>query len=104
MANEELMRNMSITVGITPVIVSEEITGSQRSVLFITNTSTAGQKITISAGDEAVLGAGIPISVGGFYQDSMDSGYKPTNKRIMAVSNVAGGTIAIHERIINRGY
>lgn len=100
----ELIRNMSQTIGTSPVVVSEELIGQQRNVIVITNTSSGGQVITISASDEAVAGKGIVISPGGQYVDSADSGYKPTNTRITAVSNLAGGTIAIHERVLMRGY
>lgn len=102
----EQTRNAVLTIGTSPVIVSEEQNPPRayRSVLFITNTSTAGQKITISPSNEAVSGKGIVLSAGGFYQDSMDSGYKPTNDRITAISDAAGGTISIHERIVQGGF
>jgi len=100
MATEELIRNASLTIGTEAVVVAEEQYGTKRNVLVITNTSTGGQIITISAGDQAVAGQGIVLSPGGYYADSADSGYIPTNRRVTAISNGAGGTVAIHERII----
>jgi len=100
MATEELIRNMSIDVGTSPVVIAEEQYGTLRNVLVITNTSTGGQKITISPADDAVAGIGIVISAGGYYNDSADSGYTPTKRRITAVSDIAGGKVSVHERII----
>lgn len=98
----ENIRNESVTVGTSPVIVSEAKTASERSVLFLTNTSTGGQTITVSAGDVAAVGKGIVLSPGGFYQDSADQGYKPTNDRVTAIASAANGTLAVHERVILR--
>lgn len=101
---QELIRNAQIAVGTDQVLVSEEQFNTQRTVILVTNTSTGGQKITVSPSDDAVSGIGIVLQPGGFYQDSQDSGYKPTNKRIMAISSLAGGTLAVHERILMGGY
>lgn len=100
--NIEVVKNITITVGTTPVAVSEEQDGftSVRSVITLTNISTAGQVISVSAGDEAVANRGIVLSPGGSYSDSMDSGYKPTQRRITAVSSGAGGSVAVHERVL----
>lgn len=102
MSNQELIRNTNASVSTSPVVLAEEQYGTQRSVLLITNTSTGGQNITISPGDEAVAGKGIVISPGGYYLDSLDQGYRPTNARITAISSAAGGTVSIHERVIMR--
>ena len=107
MGKDEQVRNASLAVNTTPVVVSEEqYEGcAQRKVIFITNTSAGGQVITLSPDTDAVAGVGIVIGPGGFYQDSADSGYIPNQSRISAVSNLAGGTLAIHERVIvKRGF
>lgn len=103
---QELIRNTSINVGTSAVVVSEEQfpPNSQRSVIFLVNTSTGGQTITITPQDEAVAGKGVPVKAGGFYQDSRDSGYLPTNARITAISDLAGGTLSIHERVLMGGF
>lgn len=105
MARIENVRNTAITVGTSPVVLSEEQYEevAMRSVIIITNTSTGGQKITISVGDDPIAGNGILLGAGGFYQDSMESGYIPSQKRIIAISDLAGGTVAIHERVLSRG-
>lgn len=99
---KELIRNTTLAVGTTPTIVADEQFGTQRSVLFITNTSTAGQTVSLSVGDEAVAGEGIVLGAGGFYQDSRDAGYRPSNRRVTAVASAADAAIAIHERIVMR--
>lgn len=98
MAKEELTSNRSTTIGTSPVVISEECF-QQRSCIVITNTSTAAI-ITVSIGEQAKAGNGIVLSPGGVYQDSRDGQYMPSNKQIQAISNLAGGTVAIHERIL----
>ena len=107
MGKDELIRNSTLTIGTSAVVVSEEQYqgNAERSVILIINTSTGGQKITIAPDDEATSGIGIVLGAGGFYQDSKDSGYIPTQTRISAISDIAGGTISIHERVIvKRGF
>ena len=100
----ERIRNVSQTIGTDVEVVSEEQHKPNiRSVIQIVNTSLGGQKITISPADEAENGKGIVLSVGGFYQDSQESGYKPTQRRITAISDLADGEIAIHERVLSEG-
>jgi hypothetical protein len=104
MGNVEQIRNTLIAVGTSPVVVSEEQSegSAKRNVIMIVNTSTGGQKITISPNADAVAGKGIVLGAGGFYQDSADSGYIPTQTRISAISDLAGGTLSVHERIISK--
>ena len=104
MVTQELIRNTSLTIGTDPVVISEEQYNTQRTVIMVINTSTGGQNITVSPEDVATAGNGILLHPGGFYQDTQDSGYKPTNKRLSAVSSAAGGTVSIHERILMGGY
>jgi len=100
----ENISNKTLTVGTDQVEVSPDMTGSQRSFIGITNTSTGGQIISLSFGQEAVSLSGTVIYPGGKYSESTDAGYKPTNKQITAISNLAGGTIAIQERIFVRSF
>ena len=97
----ENIRNAVLTIGTSSVVVSEEQSpyNAQRKVILLINTSTSGQKITICPDDDAVVGTGVVIGSGGYYQDSQDAGYKPTNARITAIADGAGATLAIHERI-----
>ena len=101
----EIIRDESITVGATAAVVSLEqsLPQAQRSVLILTNISAAAQIIYLSFGSEAQVGKGIPLSVGGFHSESIDAGFRPTNKQITAIASAAGGTLAIHERIITGG-
>lgn len=99
MAKEELTSNRSATIGTSNVVLSEECF-QQRSAIVVTNTSTGGQVIYIAIGSEAASGIGIALSPGGVYQDSRDGQYMPSNKQVNAISSLAGGTVAIHERIL----
>lgn len=100
MTNIEFNRNESITVGTTAVVASVEKDNSnfRRKSISIINTSTAGQKVTVAIGAEAVSGAGVPLGVGGNFQDSEDGGYKPTQRQITIIADGAGATVAIQER------
>ena len=99
----ERISNRSLAVDTTSVTVSDTLYNGKRNVLFISNTSTGGQNITIAVGQEATAGQGIIIGPGGFYQDSKGEDYNPTNEEVNAISSAAGGTIAIHERVIMPG-
>lgn len=98
-------RNEALTIGTDCVRVAEaKNTPSQRIAIYIINTSTAGQKITIAPGADAVAGRGIVISPGGYYQESADAGFIPTQDRVTAISDAIGGTISIHERVATNGF
>lgn len=94
------IRNASIAVGTTPVRVSPELLQGQRSVIVLTNTSTAGQVITIQTGEQAqTAGAGIILYAGGSWSESVDSAFQPSNLEYWAVASAAAGSLAIQERI-----
>ena len=93
-------RNVSITVDTTNTVLSEaRNTYTKRKFFSITNTSTGGQVINITFTDEAGAGLGIQLSPGGYYSESASEGFNPTNSRICGISSIAGGTVAISERI-----
>lgn len=98
----ELNINTSTTVGTDAVEISQERgnrNGVRRSIILI-NTSTAAQKITVAIDQPAVSGSGIVLNVGGVWSDNADGGYLPTQKQITAISDGAGGTLSIQERVI----
>lgn len=100
---DELIRNASATVTTTSSVAAEQCF-QQRTLIVITNTSTAAQVINLSIDQEAVAGVGIQLSPGGVFQDSRDGGYFPTNKQINVISSAAGGSIAIQERVLMDTY
>jgi hypothetical protein len=100
---QEINRNTSLTVGTALINVSNEIGQNQeRKVITLMNISTAGQKITINIGDQAVSGSGIQLNVGGYYHESKDAGFTPTQTFITAVADGAGGTLSVQERVLVR--
>jgi hypothetical protein len=101
MALPVIPRDSSLTVGASSVEVSPETGSKQRSVLVFTNNSTAGQKITLAWGKEAVSGQGVVLLPGEHHVESIDKGFIPLNTRIMAIADGAGGALAIHERLIS---
>jgi hypothetical protein len=100
----EINRNASVTVGTDAVIISESVNFpyEERKVLTIINSSTGGQIITVSIGDMSTANSGIPLSPGGYYQESHDAGFTPTQAHISAISSAAGGTLSIQERKLVR--
>lgn len=101
----EINRNYSLTVGTTVTVVSEQTNypTNERKVISLINTSTGGQNITIAFSDQAIAGSGVFLAPGGYYQESHDAGFTPSQAQITAVSSGAGGTLAIQERILVRG-
>ena len=94
------LRNATISVGTSPVLVSQQLQYGQRQVLAIVNTSSSGQVITLAWGIAgATSGAGVVLYPAGTWSESIDSAFIPTNADIYAVSNAASGTLAVHERI-----
>lgn len=97
---EDRVRNASITVGTSAVLISEKLQLGQRKALTLTNTSTAGQIITITfAQYPTATGAGIVLYPAGSWSESLDSAFIPNNGEIWAISSGANGTLAVHERI-----
>lgn len=100
----ERIRNDSVSVGTSAVVVSlEQSKPNQRNFILITNTSTSAQKITLAFGAIAEAGKGIVLSPGGFHAEASDGTFYPTNEQITAISDGAGGTLAVSERILSRG-
>jgi len=96
MINEDT-RIETVTVGATAIEISEP---HPRKVIYIRNTSTAGQVITITFSNsvDAVAGAGFFLSASEYITDSISEGYLPWQGEIRAISSAAGGTLSIFER------
>lgn len=97
---KEYDRNTKLTIGTSPVIISteKENNNQTRKSIWIVNKSTAGQIVTVSIGESAEDGAGIPLYPGGSYGDVESEGYTATQKQLFAISDVAGALISIQER------
>jgi len=94
------IRNASVVVGTTPVKICEQLLEGQRTSLAITNTSTAGQTITIQTGQQAGQTlAGIVLYPAGSWSESIDSAFIPSNLEFWAVASGASGALAIQERV-----
>lgn len=99
MANAEQITNRTVTVGTTQIELSpEQFSPSRRTFYSIINTSTAGQQVSISIGQEAVSGSGIVLTTGGFFSESEDT-REITQKQINIVSDAVDATVAVQERI-----
>lgn len=95
--------NTSVTVGATSVTVS---TARNRKMIYLRNTSTAAQVITIALDNinPAVALKGIVLSPGEFFLDSVSEGYVPWNGDIKAIASAAGATLSVQEQKIGDFY
>jgi len=103
MPQEPSINNRKATIGTTSSVVANQQNSGTRTFISFINTSTGGQVITIAVGEEAKAGEGIVLSPGGYYYEDTDSIVYPTQTQITAISDVAGGTLAIQERTIVQG-
>jgi hypothetical protein len=95
-------RNDVIAVGTTAVAVRPQlIQEGDCEVLALKNTSTGGQKITIAQGlgRVAVSGSGIVLAPSESWTETHGDAFSVGHEPISAVSDGAGGTLAIYERI-----
>jgi len=96
----ELIRNESLTVGTTAIIISPQLVSGQRNVFTVVNTSGAAQVVTLSLGIPAQAGAGVVLYPTGTFFDSKATEFLPSNLAWYAIASAAGATIAIHERVV----
>lgn len=86
----------TVDVGTSSVQISQ---AKPRKVLYIRNSSSGSQNITIVLGNiEAVDKKGIVLSPGQAYTDSSQAGYKCWGGQIQAISSSASGKVSIFER------
>lgn len=95
----DMVRNEVVTVGTTAISISP---AQQRKNIYLRNVSTGAQVITITFSNNqiAVANAGFVLNPGEYITDS-DSGstYEAWDGAISAISSVAGGSLAVVERI-----
>jgi hypothetical protein len=94
--SETPVRNEAVTVGATSVVISPEYVNG-RHVLYVRNSSTAAQVITLAFGQAAVASNGIILNVGDFFYDAISEGYVPYSGQINAISSAAGGQVSVME-------
>ena len=84
----------TVTIGTTSVLIAGK---SAKKVIYLRNTSTAAQVITIAFDNmnEATAGKGLVISPGEYIQDSNSEGYSAWNGDIKAIASAAGATLSV---------
>jgi len=90
----------SISVGTDVVVISEPKQNAERVNITFVNTSTGGQVITVSTSGDAVAGAGLVLYSGGSNEKQKTSNLPIIQSRITAISSAAGGTLAVHEEVL----
>lgn len=98
---EPLERNEDYTIGTTVTRVCDSLVASQgeRLVLFVENNSTGGQTFRVAIGATATSTKGIRLTPGGSITWQKELGIPVTQSFVTAVSDLAGGTLTIFERI-----
>jgi hypothetical protein len=88
--------NKTVTVGTSSILISQK---QKRKTIYIRNTSTTAQVITIALDNfsAAVANQGIVLAPGEYFSDSNSEGYKCWHGDIKAISTAAAGTLAIME-------
>lgn len=97
----EPVRNDSVTVGTSSVIVSEQrVQPNKRKVIVIRNISTDPLAIiTVNMGYlAAVANTGIVLKQNESFTEATDQGYECYQDQITAICAIAGGTLAVFER------
>jgi len=98
--NERLIDDRSLTLATSSSVVSRAMyRNTERAVITITHTGTAGETISLAFGKDAKANQGIVLKQGDIYSASKDSGYIPPSDMITAIASAATATIAIHEEI-----
>jgi hypothetical protein len=95
---QEATRNETVTVGTSSQVISEarnEV--NPRKVINIRNIGTT--TITVSLGFQAAVNnAGVVLKPNESFSDSQETGYVAYQGGILAISDGAGGSLAIYER------
>jgi hypothetical protein len=96
---EDYARNEIISVGATSQVILNT-DNPRRKVLFIRNTSTGGQVITLNfGGTTAVANQGVVLQVLDAYIESDDgTSFQCFNGQITAISSAGGGQLSIMVR------
>jgi len=93
---DDITRNEQITVGTTSVRVADE---RKRKVLYVKNTSTGTQAITVVFGRfTAEENKGVVLDLGEIIVDSDSEEYTCFEGVITAISSAADGKLSIYER------
>jgi hypothetical protein len=98
----DAVRNASATVLTTDTEISPSYEGgaSQRIELCVVNTSTGGEIIYLSFGQEAAAGVGITLYPTGSYNSPANM--LPSQLRVSGAASAATATCSIFERIYTR--
>ena len=96
------IRNQNIAVGTTQFMVANQLPPGKRTFINITNTSTAGEIITVSVGEQATPLAGIVLTGFGsnlLESKNWDTDSSPSELAYYVVASANTATIALQERV-----
>jgi len=95
-----ILRQYTLAVGTSVVEVLPEI---ERDVsdIYIRNTSSAGQVISLGIAQDAVNNTGLVLNPGEVVTFSAGQGYAVPKERITALSSAISGSLAIFIRLVS---
>jgi len=96
----QLSRNELIAVGTSAVVIADSRAESvPRKALYVRNSSTGGQDVTVlpSNARSAVALYGIVLKPGESWVDSTSEGYKCWQGSVSAIASAAGGQVSVFE-------
>lgn len=101
----EQVVNRTITVGTSPVVVTEQAQPNEEWVeVTVSNQSAAAQSMVYAPTDgDLSEGGGMFMAVGGHDSVRATEGYPISQKRRMVKASAASGTLYLHARKLIRG-
>jgi len=89
---------ITVSVGTTQVLVLDSPGANTRTDIVITNTSSAGQVISLAIGADAVASSGIVLQPTASIAFSRSQDYEVPQEQIRAVASAANGSVAVWVR------
>jgi len=101
----EQVINRTITVGTSPIVVTEQSQPGEEWVeVTVSNQSAAAQTMIYAPTDgDLSEGGGMFMAVGGFDSVRATEGYPISQKRRMVKASAGGGVLYVHARKLIRG-
>jgi len=99
---EDNIREAEITIGTSPVQITNELTSGILTALNATNSSINGQQILLKwTGLPADIHAGgiLLTGKGSTFSESWDGYFKPSPKAVYAIADGAGASLVLQVRV-----
>jgi len=99
MVTSTIPRQYTVAVGTSVVEIAPAIENKRIMELYLRNTSTGSQVISIGVGTEAVSGTGVVMQPGDVAAWSQSDSYSVPVLRYTAISSAVSGSLAVMYRL-----